>query len=561
MKRSISIILLCMLITIMQVVPVLAIPSTDLPKAAVTIDGRKLAESAYIVEGRTMVPMRTIFEALDCTVEWDNPTQTVTALKGVKVIKLTIGKYEAFIDGKSYMLSAPPLLIDSRTFVPLRFVAESLNCDVGWDQPTWTAIVNTKPGTTAANPQAQASSPTTNTTPSAATGNTQTSTTPPAASTNPNAPSGNQVIHQGKIAPHGETWSPGTMHIVRGDFLVEGPNSPVLTVEAGAIVRFEKDASICVGNEAPGGLVVEGSATNPAVFTAYIAGAQPGHWSGIKFYSQAMRGKAVIENARIEYGGTPNSYGGAVYLESDGRLVEALLKNVEIKNSMNAGIYLYENARLAPGSSNLKISGTIGTGTEGGFPIITDAEGSGSLPVGEYKDNAANAVLLRGNSLEMGQNTTWTYIGIPYQVSSDLYIQGDANPVLTIQPGVEVRVANSCTIYVGDSSPGSLIAKGERSTSQTYKPVTFTDMAQRYGSWIGIDFGDYAGNCTLEYVSIMYAKIGAEIQNDMGGFIKNALFRNCSEYAIYRVYGTGGTSFMMGLGNQFEGNAKDENIE
>lgn len=86
-----------------------------------------------IIDGRTLVPLRVIFENLDAAVEWDDATQTVTGTKGRKTVKLTINDKIAFVDGEEKELDVPAMLINDRTMVPVRFIAESLGATVGWD--------------------------------------------------------------------------------------------------------------------------------------------------------------------------------------------------------------------------------------------------------------------------------------------------------------------------------------------------------------------------------------------------------------------------------------------
>lgn len=109
-------------------------PSFERP-ITVYIDGLDLYFDAEpkIVNDRTMVPMRKIFEALGSDVSWDNQSRKVTAIKENTKIELSIGSNAAFINGKAITLDAPAIIENNRTLVPLRFVSEALDCDVKWD--------------------------------------------------------------------------------------------------------------------------------------------------------------------------------------------------------------------------------------------------------------------------------------------------------------------------------------------------------------------------------------------------------------------------------------------
>ncbi|MBE0450856.1 MAG: hypothetical protein IBX70_08415 [Clostridia bacterium] len=86
-----------------------------------------------IEEGRTLVPLRAIFESLEAEVGWDPIDRKVTATKGETTIILYIGNKLASVNGLSVTLDVPPKILNERTLVPLRFVSESFGADVGWD--------------------------------------------------------------------------------------------------------------------------------------------------------------------------------------------------------------------------------------------------------------------------------------------------------------------------------------------------------------------------------------------------------------------------------------------
>ena len=107
----------------------------------------KFDSAPRIINGRGMVPMRNIFEAMGTKIEWNQKTKTVIATKGTDIIKLTIGKKQAEINGKQVTLDVPAQVIKDRTLVPVRFVSEGLNKEITWDSKTNTAEIKTTKGT------------------------------------------------------------------------------------------------------------------------------------------------------------------------------------------------------------------------------------------------------------------------------------------------------------------------------------------------------------------------------------------------------------------------------
>lgn len=94
-----------------------------------------------LINDRTMVPMRAIFEVLGCSVEWDDASQTATGMRNGSVVSLTIGANKGSIDGEKVDLDAPAALISDRTMIPLRFVSEAMGALVAWEDETNTVRI------------------------------------------------------------------------------------------------------------------------------------------------------------------------------------------------------------------------------------------------------------------------------------------------------------------------------------------------------------------------------------------------------------------------------------
>ncbi len=88
----------------------------------------------FIENGRTMVPLRFIAENLKLDVEWIQDTQNIILTASDTEIILEIGDDAAFINGNLYQLDCVPVIFNDRTFVPVRFISEALQCTVAWQE-------------------------------------------------------------------------------------------------------------------------------------------------------------------------------------------------------------------------------------------------------------------------------------------------------------------------------------------------------------------------------------------------------------------------------------------
>ncbi len=97
-----------------------------------------------IENGRTLVPARGVFEALGAKVSWNGNTSTAKIQTNRKDITITIGQRYIVVNAKRMPIDVPAKIINGRTMIPLRAVAEALECEVGWDGATYTATINSK---------------------------------------------------------------------------------------------------------------------------------------------------------------------------------------------------------------------------------------------------------------------------------------------------------------------------------------------------------------------------------------------------------------------------------
>lgn len=109
----------------------------------VTVNSTPIDMKGIIVEGRTMVPVRGVFEQLGYEVSWDDATKTATLSKGTTKIEMTNGNDYFSVNGEAVKPDVPQQIVDGRFMLPLRAVGESINANVDWDSETKTASVTT----------------------------------------------------------------------------------------------------------------------------------------------------------------------------------------------------------------------------------------------------------------------------------------------------------------------------------------------------------------------------------------------------------------------------------
>ncbi len=111
-------------------------PAADPDAVRVMVNGEYVVFDAppVIEKGRTLVPMRAVFEALGADVQWNSDVQSVVAQRGETRITLLIGSEDMLVNNKDIVkLDVPAKIMESRTMIPLRAVSEAFDCKVDWD--------------------------------------------------------------------------------------------------------------------------------------------------------------------------------------------------------------------------------------------------------------------------------------------------------------------------------------------------------------------------------------------------------------------------------------------
>ena len=144
-KRKILLVsIISVLIGVFLISTIFISPGKASDQIKVYVDGKQVKFSVppELVGGRTLVPLREIFEAMGAEVKWDYKEQLVTASRGKELVILQIGQKTASINGQKVTLDAVPIIVEGRTLVPLRFIGEALGADVNWNKKNLSVYIN-----------------------------------------------------------------------------------------------------------------------------------------------------------------------------------------------------------------------------------------------------------------------------------------------------------------------------------------------------------------------------------------------------------------------------------
>lgn len=100
-----------------------------------------LGSAPQIVNNRTMLPARPVADFIGAKTDWSELDETVTIHSNNNNIKLKLGSNIAYVNNKAQTLDSPPYLYKDRTFVPLRFLVENLDAQITWDEESQTVTI------------------------------------------------------------------------------------------------------------------------------------------------------------------------------------------------------------------------------------------------------------------------------------------------------------------------------------------------------------------------------------------------------------------------------------
>jgi len=129
---------------IMTLAIIMFIPLAFSASISVNVNGRPVdfdGQGPIIIEGRTFVPVRGVFEALGFDINWDGVIQTVTLSGRGHLIRIGVGRDTFIVDGTIMPLDVPAVIIEGRILLPIRNVLESVDIIVEWNADDAMVIV------------------------------------------------------------------------------------------------------------------------------------------------------------------------------------------------------------------------------------------------------------------------------------------------------------------------------------------------------------------------------------------------------------------------------------
>lgn len=121
-------------------------------RISINNDVQQLSTPPILYHDFTMVPLREMLEKLGAKVDWIQETQTIAIKKGDIDIQLVLDSPYALINYQQTTLDVPPIMRNGLTYIPLRFVSESLGLKMNWESKTQTVNIHIAPSNDSSQP-------------------------------------------------------------------------------------------------------------------------------------------------------------------------------------------------------------------------------------------------------------------------------------------------------------------------------------------------------------------------------------------------------------------------
>ena len=242
-------------------------------------------------------------------------------------------------------------------------------------------------------------------------------------------------------------------------------------------LRFRPSRGLVIGERTGGRLIALGREEAPIILRGTQEG--PGAWPGVLLRPGTLP-NTNLKHVIIEGAGAPQQRSRAcLNLENFGTDIVSL-EAITLKSCEQAGLAIRSGAPLL--FEDLRIE---------------DSEIGAMLAPKNVADVPASTTYrdVLYNQIDQGAVTTdavWRAQAVPYRPTGDLFVEGNASPALTLEPGVELQFAPGAQMVVGEAQPGALLAQGAQD-----KPIT---LGARSDPWRGLRIGRL-GTATLSRVT------------------------------------------------------------
>jgi parallel beta-helix repeat protein len=287
----------------------------------------------------------------------------------------------------------------------------------------------------------------------------------------------NSIINTGD-----KTLAPG-IYLVKNSLSLSGPNR--LTLSPGVVLKFANDVSFSINDNAT--LIARGTAALPILFTSERSGPQPGDWGYLRI---GKCDASVLEYCVFEYGSNSTSWGMVT------TSCEMTINNCTFRNSKYTGLWLYGTPGFVEFSNNTFVN--CANSDVDQHPMRADHlvelrnMGSGNT----FTNTVPNkGILVMSSTLQ--RNMTLKKTNVPYYFQGGTNINSSTGAILTIDPGVQIKMMQQARIDVGDN--GKIVAQGTAADR-----IKITGLLDQKGYWDYITFhsGVQEGNI-LEYCDII----------------------------------------------------------
>lgn len=280
-------------------------------------------------------------------------------------------------------------------------------------------------------------------------------------------------------------------YTVTTDIYVGSSQGVTITFEPGTTVKFDDDASFNFGYYADeyATVIAKGTVDSVITFTSSSPAPVAGAWESLYFYKGANASE--LNYCTFQYGGSYEYYGMVTIADC-----AVALNNCTFKHSGADGVSVVDNGEFGAFANNSFMDNAL-------YPIDINESAVHTIEAGNTFDTGDKIYVQVDDKLDNAGDVVWKNHGVPYTISSDLYVGSTKGTNLILEAGVSLNF-NGDALYIAYYSEdyGKLITQG---TAESPVVLTSNSPSPAKGDWNGVYFYAGSNGSDFTYCEINYA--------------------------------------------------------